>query len=626
MSQVTVQMASKKSSIKKWWKKKSQGRKSTHAENVHLLPDKPPKENDILMRIKEDLKDLVKPKRKLDFIPEQRKSTEKNFKGLMAKMQLYDACLFIYNLEQKDALDGSEFYKEIAEKMWGAVIQELDGDHDQSVGLQSVSDCIKWAKLERANNDSDWIPQGWPKDIKMLFENYIIKHFPKFVHKKTDKGGLDSDLAELKEKISEMIIKLDLLPTELSAACLNCLRVYTCNQLTALADTQLSYEELVLLYKWALHQHRRLHISQYVSEDFDHMLFEKWFNDNGKKIESTGQEKINRALLEIHQSEVVWNSFPQPEVRYYFTDVPEKATIIYKAVEDLGDTLTSRLKSVFWEEFINFLTRYETYLKDKVDELVSDNGICLGLRIVKNCHILRETSKHMGTVSQAKEIQGCLEQCESKGTDLVFSALKPEIKEAFQKYFKKNSAEYENILKRFQCTLKDKDMQNNRIFNTLIYHRLLVLYIRSFFKCAKNLSHLNVGEIFSNGSKNLLEFVSNLVSDEDLLRSNPLDFITNILTAKNHESMRTTTVYFTIEHPDIREEHLKAILDIKGNVGRKEIKDLLYYIQNKKTDNEENKLCFFKDIQVGYSHSNMKDFLCCLNFVASLCCQEDQST
>ncbi|XP_063803520.1 uncharacterized protein LOC134980584 [Pseudophryne corroboree] len=608
-----VHMASNKKYIKKCMKI-LKSKPVPQAESAHLLAECPPRENTIVGKIKEGFKDIVKPKKKMKFNSERNnhwKSTEKNVRSFIAKMQFCDACELIYNLEQNGTADGSELYKEVAQKMWATVKQVLDGDHSQTAGLQAVSDCIVWSK-QKCNNSSDWIPQEWQRDLENLFVNCIMKHMPKFVHKKMDERCLENHLGELERKILEIINKLELLPKDLSASCLKCLRVYLCSHLTTLSDdTQLNYQEHVLLYKWAHRQHRRLCIAQYISEDFDHMLFENWFHNTGKNIESKGQEHIRRALLEILQSEIVWNSYPKPEIQYYFSDISGEATKVCEAAEGLGNTLSSALKSFYWEELVRFVTRYEAFLKEKVDSMVSENGIDMGLRIVKNCSILRDTANRAGDKCQEVEIEGLLVQCENKGTDLVFNALKPKIEEAFQNHFKKNSTEYENILRHFQCKLQNEDLQSNRMFITRLYHRLLILYIKAFFKCSTKSSHINKGETFLKGSKRLQEFASNLISDENLLGSNPLDFITTILTDSDQEALRTTTAYFGLEHPDLREEHLEAILNIKGNVSRKEREDLLYYIRERKMVSMDNNPGYFEDVQVGYSHSKTMRFLCC---------------
>ncbi|XP_075699688.1 uncharacterized protein LOC142664489 [Rhinoderma darwinii] len=616
MPHPTVQMGKKKNPIKKVLNK-LKNIHVPHPEDGPLLPNKGrPKENACLKKFKERFKfevpimNSVKLKTKVSLVGESGelcKSKEEQFKSLMDKNEYFKACLFIQDSEQNGKLDGSELYEVVAQEMWRSLSLVLDGDENQTVCLQSISQCIQWAEQQKCKSP-DWSPQEWVNELESLFENDVKKHNPKFELKR----GLDKYLVELEKNISEIITRLEQFPEALTATYLKCLHVDLLNQLTSLVDNKLKYEDHVLLFKWAHNEHRRLCIRRVGSENFDHMLFGNWFLDRGNKIASTGCKAISRILVEVLQSEIVWNSYPRGDVRYYFSDVLEEGTKICKEVEDLGNTLVSRLQSLFWEEFLHFVTRYKAFLTEKADGLISQYGICIGIRIVKNCCILRSTMNNLGGSSQDPEIhriQRILGQCENKGIDLVLSNMKPSLKEAFKNYFMKNCNEYENVLRSLKCTLIKEDIQNDQTLVTLIHHRLVVLFIQSFFKCSKKLSSQNKGQIFSNGRQKLQNLFSDMVSNDYLLPSNPLDYISEILMANEYESLHTTTVFFIDKHQDLREEHLNTILNIKGNLSSKEKEDLLYYIRNREMGSDQNKLCFFEDIQV--DNGILKCFMCC---------------
>ncbi|KAM4014199.1 uncharacterized protein ACNLHF_004063 [Anomaloglossus baeobatrachus] len=602
MPHPTVQMGKKKNPLKRVLSKL----KNIHMsppENGPLLPQKVQHtENPCLKRMKESLRfevsipNYVKLRNKvnLDCEPQENCKSKEHLQSLISKEEYHNACLFIHDVEQNEKCNGSELYEVLAEEMWKCVTQALDGDSSQTVALQSISQCIQWAKQQHCSKGPDWSPQMWLHDIKTLFEYDIKKHNEKLELER----GLDQYLEDLEKNLSETILRLEHFPEVLTAAYLKCLHVELFQQLTSLVDKKLKYEDHVLLFKWAHKEHRRLCKCRVGSEDFDHMLLGNWFLNSGDRIASTGRDAMYRTLVEILQSEIVWHSYPGGEVRYYFTDVLQEGTRICKAVEDLGDTLVSKLQSLFWEEFLHFVTRYKTFLTEKLSGSSSENGICVGIRIVKNCSILRNTMNNFDLAPRDPEIQRIqtlLGDCENQGIELVLINLKPSLKEAFQNYFKKSCNEYEIVLRHLKRTLIKEDIQNDQKMVTLIHHRLVVLFIQSFFKCSKKLSRQNSGEIFSNGRKKLLDFFSDMVLDDYLLPSDPLDFISEMLTANDHTSLHTTTVFFIDKHQDLREEHLSAILTIKGNLSTKEKEDLLYYIRNRQTDRHRNKLCFFED-------------------------------
>ncbi|XP_040189709.1 uncharacterized protein LOC120921112 [Rana temporaria] len=487
--------------------------------------------------------------------------------------------------------------------MWEAVDNVLTGDQSQSARLQTIPQCIKWTKETQSKKDADWGPQGWIKELEDLFERDIKETIPKVAH-----GSLEDHLKDLKHKISKITSKVQIFPKELASTYLKCLHVCLLNDLTSMAERKLGYKEQVLLYKWTVEEHGKLCKHLQGSVDFDHMLFEKWFFDNGKRIEFTGQEAIQKELKEILQNERIWNSYPSVDVQCYFSNIQKVMTSICEEVKDISATLVSRLNSIFWEEFFKFLTRYEDFLKQKVDKaegMTSGNGVEMGIRILKNSSILRDTLLGLGNMQHESEIMKLLDQCENKGTEIVLRILNPRIKSAFINYFKKNTLDYENVLKEFRNALRIQGMENNKEFNTVVQHRIKVLYIQSFFKNKSK----NKVEAFVQGSVKLKEFFTELVSDEDQLGVDPLEYMRQMLTATDFESLQTTTFCFLDEHKDLRKEHLMAILKIKGGIKHEEKIKLLYYVKNRKILFCENRLNFFEDVNTEGIH--LKYLLCC---------------
>ncbi|XP_072284464.1 uncharacterized protein [Pyxicephalus adspersus] len=473
-----------KNILKMWTKSKN--KHISPNEKVHLLPKTEQQEpkhttlKKVIKGINNTVHSICKPKRKLqlnsDTNPEKWKSTDKMFKDLMANHQYYEVCVLICKLEDDEGGDGEELYQTLSQEMWKVVGKALAGDQRQNVRLQAIPQCIKWAKQTQSQKDPDWGPQEWSKKLEDLFDADIKETIPKFAPGTKDKN-LEKYLKDLKCQISNIISKGQRFPEELTFTYLKCLHLCLLNELTSLAEQKLSYEEQVLLYKWTHDQHGELCKYLQGSGNFDHMLFEEWFFNNGNKIKSTGQELIQKALREILQQEIVWNSYPNTDIKCYFSNIQKELTVICEAVRDMSTTLVTNLNSIFWEDFLNFLTRYEDFLKNKIDKaegMISGKGVEMGLRIVNNSHILRNTLLSIGNIQQESEIQRLVDQCENKGINIILSILGPEIKK----------------------------------FNTIIQHRITVLYIQSFFK---NKSQNRV-ELFVQGSRKLKEFFAELVS------------------------------------------------------------------------------------------------------------------
>ncbi|XP_068110454.1 uncharacterized protein [Hyperolius riggenbachi] len=559
---------------------KSREGRSNEATPLLSEGKQPKKEKDLLKNLTKGISDvlkhnckILKTKKLFKSNLEQGKDADKTWKNFMESFQYNKACEFINSLEEEEPGNGNELYMEISGEMWEAVRKALAGDLNQRAKLQSIPLCIKWATETQSSKDADWVPQRWQRELENLFEKNIQEQLPNLSQSTDKKISLENHLKELSCVISEIMIKLTALPDDLTAIYVKCLHMHLLNVVTTLAKRRLEYKEQVFLYKWTDGKHGEL--CKLRKGDYDHMMFEKWFFDNGNKIVSTGQE----------------------------------ITSITRTVEGLGETLVSSLNSLFWESFLHIVTRYKELVTVKVDRLISGNGILMGLRIVRNTNILRETVKSFKSISQETNIQELLDHCEKKGTEIILSVLSSSLKKAFQMYFKKNISQYENVLTDYHNMLKKQNMEHNKVFNTVIQHRVTVIYIQSFFRYSSKLSHLDPVELFIQGSLKLKDFFADLVSDADQLGKNPLEFMAEMLTATDSKPMQVTTQFFVHEHSDLREEHVIAILDIKGDVSRQAKQEVLFYVQNKKICFGEDRVRYFEEMDTRCYR--WKNLLCC---------------
>ncbi|KAM5129943.1 uncharacterized protein ACMZJ9_020395 isoform 2-T2 [Mantella aurantiaca] len=590
-------------SIFKGWKKT----KKTHVsptENDSLLPRSEQQKQKNAERVKKGrhklksvaekinhtVYNICKPKRNQDFNSDARtgleaaskerepaqgrpsQMTDKHFKVLMENFQYHEVCLLIGKSEDGGAGDGKELYCTISQKMWEEVSKALAGDQGLSDKLQIISQCIKWSNETKDKKDHNWGPRGWTEELKALFIKHIKDTMPKFDQKNVNKRNLEDYLEKLKRKISEITSSVQMLPVELTYIYFECFHVYLLHELTSMANRELDYEEQVLLYKWTDEEHGKLCKYLQGSADFD-MRIKEWFFDNVTKIESTGQKTAQKVLQEMLQNEIVWNSYPSLDVQCYFNNIQEKMTSICEPIKDISAKSATRLNCIFWEEFLKFLTR--------------------------------DTLLGLDYIQKKSEIRKLLDQCEIKGIEIVLRILSSKLKRAFKNYFNKNTLDYKIDLVNYRTALRNQGLQDNKKFNTTIQHRITILYVQSFFNHIRR----NDVELFVQGIEKLKEFFSEWVSDKHQLGEDPLKYMAQILTASDIESLRTTTVFFLNEHQDVRKEHLMAILKIKGGINREDKKNLLYYVENRKTAFGEQRLNYFEDVKI--ECFNLKYLLCC---------------
>ncbi|KAM4690541.1 uncharacterized protein WCC33_017942 [Rhinophrynus dorsalis] len=525
--------------------KRCENKITIRKETDPLLPkncQKTPKRN----KCKKAIKKIAAPIHV--FFTSKSNKQEKTFKELLENLQYQEACEFISKLEQNDE-DLRLLYNEVADKMWRTLTKALNGEKNHKGQMNSIAACIKWAKSHEFRQESDWSPKMWEKKLEELIKKHIEKeHFPTFVCNSKTKMSIKQHLDELEKKcLQRMDVERSVLG-DLFAVYVKCLPVCMLHHLSSLALNDFPYEEFVLLYRWSYEEYKRLRRYQQEVEDFDPLLFDRWFSENGKKVICIGQKTIQKALREILEKEIGWNMYPAPEHDFYFNDILKFACLI-----------------LVWN-----------------------------------------TLDYLGKIPQEKtdldlEIKRIICQCEDRGVTFSCVALKSTMKNAFQNHFTKDGKEFEDVLKQMQSSLQHAGVQTNEMFIRTIHHTVVVLYIQTFFRFSKKC------EIFSKGSKRLQDTFEALVSDKGLL-DNPMEYISHILSAKDTESLKTTTMFLSHYHPDLREEHLNTIMNLKGNLSSEERENLLCYLKNRKTDFHEDKMCFFEDIEVKQSRWK---FLCC---------------
>ncbi|XP_053562426.1 uncharacterized protein LOC128653259 [Bombina bombina] len=332
--------------------------KNENSENDKLLPKKRQKAEKKVNDLKNKLVSFTDCIQKTKKSKKQLSSVEQIFTNLLRNKRYWDACDYIFKQQQHDnhAYSG---YKMVADDMWNTVKMALTGDNSQTEHLNSVAACVKWAKEKNLTYEGEFSPNSWAKDLENLFIQYINENIPTVKYDTEIKINLENHLEELKSKSLQQVNMTRSLLGDLYPLYLKCFTHYMHDHLSILASNQFNFEEYVLLYRWANKEWNRQLAYQHETEDFDHLLFKKWFENTGEKIIHTGKQTIIKVLTEILQREMDWNSYLKTELSYYFNDISKELDKVTNAVKDLGDTLRSGIKSLCWDEFDNFIKRTE---------------------------------------------------------------------------------------------------------------------------------------------------------------------------------------------------------------------------------------------------------------------------
>ncbi|KAE8586786.1 hypothetical protein XENTR_v10021765 [Xenopus tropicalis] len=534
-------------------------------------------------------------------------SNDTKYRKLIDKNKFLEACEFISKMNSTDK-EALPLYNDVAQEMWKTTTLALSGDVKLHSQMNAVAACVNWAKTQEFNEELHQSPKMWDKELKKLITNHIEKeHLATCVYNK-GKMSLKHYLKELETKSLQTIEVHRSLLGDLFTIYLKSLIDCIHHHLSSLVLNDFTYEEWVQLYIWGYEECKRVRIYHQELEDFDPYIYEQWFKDTGEKLITVGKDTVKKELREILEKEIGWNTYPEPKHDYYFYNILKEITSVTKAVEPVSTTLVSKLETECWNEVHYFVTRYDSFIQKKINESSLGNKVFVALRIVKNCQILRNTIENIGMVPENKinlntEMKNCIGCCEAKGLKLSCATLKSKLKETFQNHFTKNCSEFETVLEHLQRSLKKADIPNNKMHLKTIHHTAVTLYIQYFFVYPKTVGN------FLAGSKKLQETFESLVSDKNLL-DNPLEYMSYILTGKDVESTKTTVMCFSRSHPDMRKEHLKALMDLNGNLNSKDRAYLLNCFKQEQADMNEENMCFFKDIKMNMFGGALR-YLCC---------------
>ncbi|XP_014727402.1 PREDICTED: exocyst complex component 3-like isoform X1 [Sturnus vulgaris] len=547
-----------------------------------------------------------------------------------------EACDQIHNLEHSgnDGLGKSEsLYALLAERMWTVVGEALSGsDRMLLEPLQSVGESLKWERQKEAEwlgngleteSVSTWSPNFWRKDLEEKLTQCMTAQIPLFASStNTDETALKQHLSHLEttflpslENRSNVFKEAGLLVTYA-----RCCHASLCSHLATLTDSHcFSFSQILLIYEWSIKMYksgsqacvRPGHIPQH-SLSLGAQCFVWILLKTEEKLLAIARTEVGKALKE---------AFDIRKPPCADAAVIEILTEKTEAARQVSESLSEKVEAECLEECLRFLESYE----DEVRSFLQLDGcpqICSSLQILENCCLLRTVWHKLTYIcsvstDQNVKVNGFLHRMEDDIMEHFLQTITSKVKGALKAYFKKCDSDFDCILETLKqsfLTFRKKKTAIYEAFIEAVNAIIVTEYMQALLTTPRKPSAMQrrriVNKIEEDHRMMQTIFKECLGPAAGSLKD-PIKAILDLIQTSDPEGMKIALLPILKEFPDLRKEHLSAVLDIKDSLSREDRAALLKAFRDNCRESETEANLLFADIEVKPRKYGLCGCLCC---------------
>ncbi|XP_062351639.1 uncharacterized protein LOC134045723 isoform X2 [Cinclus cinclus] len=546
-----------------------------------------------------------------------------------------EACDQIHNLEHSgnDGMGKSEsLYVLLAERMWTVVGEAFRGsDRMLLEPLQSVGESLKWEKqkeAERLGNSletesgSTWSPNFWRKDLEEKLMQYMIAQIPLFGSSNIDETALKQHLSHLEttflpslEHRSDVFKEAGLLVTYA-----RCCHASLCSHLATLTDSNsFSFSQILLIYEWSIKMYksgsqacvRPGHIPQH-SLSLGAQCLVWILLKTEEKLLAIARKEVGKALKE---------AFDIGKPPCADAAVIEIVTEKTEAARRVSESLSEKVEAECLEECLRFLESYE----DDVRSFLHLDGcpqICSSLQILENCCLLRTVWHKLTYIcsvstDQNVKVNGFLHRMEDDIMEHFLQTTTSKVKGTLKAYFKKCDSGFDHILESLKQSFLTFRKSKPAIYKALVeaVNAIIITeYMQALLTTPRKPSAMQrrriVNKIEEDHRMMQTIFKECLGPAAGSLKD-PIKAILELIQTSDPEGMKIALLPILKEFPDLRKEHLSAVLDIKDSLSREDRAALLKAFHDNCRESETETNLLFADIEVKPRRYGLCGCLCC---------------
>ncbi|GCC25373.1 hypothetical protein chiPu_0003783 [Chiloscyllium punctatum] len=292
-----------------------------------------------------------------------------------------------------------------------------------------------------------------------------------------------------------------------------------------------------------------------------------------EKLISTVQSEISARLSRsLKMEDVTWSQLP--------AKIKQEMNHFIKKAEHISEAIALRIRSVCAAQLIDFLLSYPEHIKKSKDLSCRER-----MEIVASCIHFRcfLTELSHNDTDDFRKCLAVLRKVRTKECDELIEKIFYHVKICFSNHLKKDLDS--NNLNKASSSIIDYFAQFSDMSTTGFYKALVVraqsviiqeylrVIINSSLRCTSN-NRSQISRKIIQDSKQLQQVFANLQSSATSLNQPILD-VAEIIQINDINALKTEVAAFVCNYPDVRKEHINAILDIRGMMTRKERRSIL---------------------------------------------------
>ncbi|XP_029820097.1 uncharacterized protein LOC108641318 isoform X2 [Manacus vitellinus] len=516
-----------------------------------------------------------------------------------------EACDHIYNLKHSgnDGVRKSEsLYALLAERMWTVVEEVLSGSGRMFLEpLQSVGESLKWEKQKEADwlgnsqgmdSLSTWSPNFWRKDLEEKLIQYVTAQIPLFGSPaNTDDTALKQHLSHLEttflpslEHRSDVFKEAGLLVTYARCCCAS-----LCSHLSTLTDSNhFSFSQCLLIYEWGLKIYksgskaclRPSQIPQHnLSLDGQYLV---WIIlKTEEKLLAVTREEVGKALKEAF--DIGKPPCTDAAVIQILTEKTE-------AARRVSESLSEKVEAVCLEQCLRFLER------------------TVWLKLTYICS---------ASTGQDLKVNGFLDRMEDDITERFLQTVTSKVKGTLKNHFKKCDSGFGHILESLKQSFLAFGKKQTDMYEALVQAVNAIViteYVQALLTTPRKPSSVQrrkvVNKIEEDHRMMQAIFKECLGPAAGPLKD-PIKAILELIQASDAEGMEIALLPILKEFPELRKEHLSAVLDLKDSLSRQDRTALLKAFEDNCRESETEANLLFADIEVKPRKYGLCGCLCC---------------
>uniref|UniRef100_A0A8C9G507 Exocyst complex component 3 n=1 Tax=Pavo cristatus TaxID=9049 RepID=A0A8C9G507_PAVCR len=547
--------------------------------------------------------------------------TEETIRGFIKQGKFSEACPHIFDLEQSgnDGVGKSEsFYTLLDEQMWSVVRGALGGSDGMLLQqLQSVGKSLKWQKQKKEEwlsseqgmePASTWHPNFWGKDLEKELTQCWTAQIPHFIPTR------DTDEAALKQHLSQL--ETTFLPSLEHRSCAfkeaGLLIPYTqsyhaslSSHLSALTDSEhCTFSQGLLVYEWCLKVYKRgsgmwLGPKQ-SSQDSDVQSLMWIILKTEEKLLAVAQKEVGKALNE---------AFDTGKTPCTDAAIIQILTEKTKAAQHISESLREKVEAVCLEEYLSFLDGYE----NKVRSVLQHDGfheICSSFQIIENVFILRNvwyklTYLCSASTDQDVKMKRFIDRMEDEITEHFLQTITSEVKRTLKDHFRKSDSGFRRILEllnqsflMFKKKKPDKYQALVKSVNNIITKEYVEALLTTSRKSSVRRRRKQIVSKMEEDHRMLHTIFKECLGPTAGALKDLIKAILGLIQAPDAEGMKIALLPIFSQFPDLREEHLSAVLNIKESLRREDRVALLRIFRDNCGKTETESSLLFEDIEV----------------------------